>query len=80
MTTNSQYHRIKELERKVKGMQRQINILNAAQDSYQSKNDKRIRDLEIKNAVLRKGLSQKKIAEIYQLSPGRVSQIVKRVA
>ncbi|HHQ4476282.1 TPA: hypothetical protein ACSPZR_001014 [Aeromonas veronii] len=71
-------HRLRQLERKMKGMQRQINLLNASQERAEAETDRRLRDLEIKAAVL-KGLPQKKVAEIYDLSAARVSQIVKKV-
>lgn len=72
-------YRIKELERKVAGMQRQIGVVNARVDVTTKKQDQRIRDLEIKAAV-QQGVPQNKVAKIYELSPGRVNQIVKRVA
>lgn len=72
-------HRMQELERKVSGMQRQINVLSAQQDAYQKKNDMSVRDLEIVTAVLKKNLTQRQVAEIYQLSPGRINQILKKV-
>lgn len=71
-------YRLRQLERKMKGMQRQINLLNANQERAEAETDRRLRDLDIKAAVL-KGLPQKKVAEIYDLSAARVSQIVKKV-
>ncbi len=70
---NETDYKIKELERKVRGMQVQI----AMQASMARKHDKAIRDLEIKNAV-KSGLSQKKVAQIYDLSAARVSQIARK--
>lgn len=74
-----QDHNIKELERKVAGMQRQIGVMNARIDSTTNKHERRIRDLEIKTAV-QQGVSQKKVAQIYELSAGRVNQIIKKIA
>ncbi|MRF57624.1 hypothetical protein [Citrobacter portucalensis] len=71
--------RTKQLERKVKGMQQRMEVVNAKFDQITSKQDRRIRDLEIKNAVQVDKIPQRKVAEIYELSPGRVSQIVRRV-
>lgn len=66
-------YRIKELERKVRGMQVQIERVN----SVTKKQEMAIRNLEIKNAV-KSGVSQKKVAEIYDLSAARVNRIVKQ--
>lgn len=66
-------HRIKELERKVRGLQ----LENAKHNSINNKQEKRIRDLEIKTAVSN-GVPQKKVAEIYDLSAARVSQIARK--
>lgn len=77
--SDSTNYRVNELERKVAGLQRQVNVLHARLDTKSNTHDKQIRDLEIKVAV-QKGVPQKRIAEIYDLSPGRVCQIVKRVA
>lgn len=71
-------HRIKELERKVKGMQRQIELGKAQHEQVTKSHDRKLRDLEIRSAV-QSGLPQRKVAEIYDLSTGRVSQIVRRV-
>lgn len=72
-------YRIQELERQVRGLQRQVGVMNASFSVTTSKQERRIRDLEIKTAV-QQGVPQKKVAEIYDLSAGRVSQIVKKVA
>jgi hypothetical protein len=72
-------YRIKELERQVKGLQRQVGTMNAISYARNKSNDYRLRDLEIKAAVLN-GAPQKAVAKIFHLSPGRVSQIVKKVA
>ena len=71
-------YRIAQLERKVTGLQRRVGVMNASFEAVTSKQDRRIRDLEIKAAVQVQKVPQKKVAEIYDLSPGRVSQIVKR--
>lgn len=70
---NNHEYRIKELERKVRGMQVQIEKSN----STTKKHEMAIRNLEIKNAV-ESGVSQKKVAEIYDLSAARVNRIVKK--
>jgi hypothetical protein len=70
---------VKELQRQVKGMQRQIGVVNARQEVTAKQHERRIRDLEIKTAVT-SGVPQKKVAEIFEMSAGRVSQIMKRVA
>ncbi|ASG06501.1 MULTISPECIES: hypothetical protein [Vibrio] len=70
---NDHEYRIKELERKVRGMQVQIERAN----SVTKKHEMAIRNLEIKNAV-KSGVSQKKVAKIYDLSAARVSGIVKK--
>ncbi|HEL3261923.1 hypothetical protein [Stenotrophomonas maltophilia] len=72
-------YRIKELERQVKGLQRQVGTMNAINNARNKSNDYRLRDLEIKAAVAN-GAPQKEVAKIFHLSPGRVSQIVKKVA
>lgn len=72
-------HRIRELERKVDGLQRQMKVVHAHADATEARIDRRLRDLEIKSASA-KGVPQKALAEIYDLTPGRISQIVKRVA
>ncbi|UKE82750.2 hypothetical protein PJ912_16535 [Pectobacterium colocasium] len=72
--------RTKQLERKVKGMQQRMEVVNAKFDQITSKQERRIRDLEIKNAVQVEKIPQRKVAEIYELSPGRVSQIVRNAS
>jgi predicted XRE-type DNA-binding protein len=72
-------YQIKELQRQVKGMQRQIGVVNARLDVTSKAHERRIRDLEIKTAV-QSGVTQKKVAENFDISAGRVSQIVKKVA
>lgn len=72
-------YRIQQLERQVKGMQRQLGVTTARMEQTEKKQDQRIRDLEIKTAVSQ-GLSQRKVAQIYELTPGRVNQIMKRNA
>lgn len=70
---NETEYRIKQLERKVRGMQVQIE----KNDSRSNKHEKAIRNLEIKNAV-QSGVTQKKVAEIYDLSAARVNQIARK--
>ncbi|PVZ86651.1 hypothetical protein C9426_14625 [Serratia sp. S1B] len=72
---NKLEYRVKELERKVRGLQTQ----NSAMNAQNKKQDQRLRDLEIRTAVLN-GTPQKDVAEIYDISRGRVSQIVRRVS
>lgn len=71
-------YRIRELERKVAGLQRQVGVINARADATDKKTERRFRDLEIKAAA--QHITQREIAKIYDLTPGRVSQIVRRVA
>lgn len=77
--TKEHEYRIKELERQLKGMQRQVGVMNAIGNARNKSTDQRLRDLEIKTAVVQ-GAPQKEVAKIYNLSPGRVSQIVKKIA
>ena len=77
-TTEHQY-RLGQLERKVTGIQRQVGIQNARFEQTAKKQEQRIRNLEIKIAV-EQGVPQKKVAEIYQISAGRVNQIIKKFA
>ncbi len=72
-------YRIQQLERQVKGMQRQIGVTNARMEMTEKKQEQRIRNLEIQRAV-DKGVSQRKVAQIFELTPGRVNQIVKKNA
>ena len=76
---DTQNYRIKELERKVAGLQRQFGVLNAKHEATTDKHGRRIRDLEIKTAV-KDGVPQKRVAEIYDLSAARVNQIVRKTA
>lgn len=76
---NETEYRIKELERQVAGLQRQQRVTTARMDARDQVTDRRLRDLEIRNAAM-KGTPQKALAEIYDLSAARVNQIVKRVA
>ncbi|WP_294357369.1 hypothetical protein [uncultured Sphingomonas sp.] len=71
-------YRIRELERKVAGLQRQVGVINARADTTDKRTERRLRDLEIKAAA--QHVPQRKLAEIYDLTPGRISQIVRRVA
>ncbi|MGN5143166.1 sigma factor-like helix-turn-helix DNA-binding protein [Aeromonas caviae] len=73
-TQHEHEYRIEELERKVAGLQRQVSIQRAIQDKDRSDTHRRLRDLEIKAAVER-GVPQKEVAQIYDLSAARVSQI-----
>jgi uncharacterized coiled-coil protein SlyX len=78
MSEDASEYRIRELERKVAGLQRQVGVINARADATDKKTDRRLRDLEIKSAA--QHVPQKRLAEIYDLTPGRISQIVRRVA
>jgi len=69
-------YRTRQLERQMKGMQRQVRILEARMEKTERQQDLRVRNLEIKSAV-QSGLSQTKVAEIYDLSAARISQIVR---
>lgn len=72
-------YRVRELERQVKGMQRHIGVVNERLEVTAKQHERRIRDLEIKTAV-QQGVPQNRVAKIYDLSPGRVNQIVKKIA
>jgi DNA-directed RNA polymerase specialized sigma subunit len=72
-------YRVRELERKVAGLQNQVDILHALRDTDNKKRDRQIRDLEI-NAAVNRGLPKKEVAKIFKLSPGRVSQLTSRSA
>lgn len=74
-----QDYRISELERQLKGLQRQVGVVHARIDATTERHERRLRDLEIKTAV-QQGVPQKRVAEIYEISKGRVSQIVKKLA
>jgi uncharacterized coiled-coil protein SlyX len=78
MSEDASEYRIRELERKVAGLQRQVGVINARADATDKKTERRLRDLEIKAAA--QHVPQKRLAEIYDLTPGRISQIVRRVA
>ncbi|WP_430227017.1 hypothetical protein [Paraburkholderia tropica] len=71
--------RIKELERQVRGLQNQVGVINAISNARNKATDQRLRDLEIKAAVVQ-GAPQKEVAKVFHLSPGRVSQICKKIA
>jgi len=75
---NNKEYRITTLERKVAGLQRQLKVIHARQDATDAKTERRLRDLEIKTASYH--VPQRKLAEIYQLSEGRISQIIKKVS
>jgi len=76
---DDQDYRIRALERKVAGLQRQVGVIHARADASDNRIERRLRDLEIKTASAQ-GVPQRKLAEIYELTPGRISQIVRRVA
>lgn len=71
-------YRLDSLERKVKGMQQQINVLNARAETTEKRQEIITRNLKIKADA--RIVPQKKLAEIYKLSPGRISQIVRKVS
>lgn len=70
---NEKQYRLKELERKVRGLQVQLE----KQSSIVEKQDRRLRNLEIKAAV-KSGVPQNKVAKIFELSTARVSQITRK--
>lgn len=76
---DAQTYRIAELERKVVGLQRQVGVIHACADASNRKTERRLRDLEIRTAVQR-GAPQKELGQLYNLSAGRISQIVKKIA
>ena len=77
--TIQQNYRIRVLERKVDGLQKQVGVLHAKHDGAIAKHERRIRDLEIRDAV-KGGASQKRVAQVFDLSAARVNQIVRRTA
>ncbi|AOE85844.1 hypothetical protein [Pseudomonas sp. TCU-HL1] len=77
MTDLKNEYRIKELERKVSGLQIQVEVLHALHDADTRKRDRQIRDLKI-NAAVNRGIPRKEVARIYKLSPGRISQLTSR--
>ncbi|GFM79366.1 hypothetical protein PSCICN_00580 [Pseudomonas cichorii] len=79
MSDNVTKHRVRELERKVAGLQTQVEILHSLRDTDNKKHDRQIRDLEI-NAAVSRGLAKKEVAKIFKLSPGRISQLTSRSA
>ncbi|MBI6851668.1 hypothetical protein YA0002_02735 [Pseudomonas cichorii] len=79
MTDKITKYRVGQLERKVAGMQREIDVLHALRENDNKKRDREIRDLKINDAVNR-GLPKKEAAKIYNLSAGRISQITSRSA
>jgi hypothetical protein len=74
---SKQDYEIKELQRQMKGVQRQLGVQHALQQVTAKKLEQRVRDLEITTAA-QSGVPQKKLAKIYDLSQGRVSQIVRK--
>jgi hypothetical protein len=79
MSDSTTNYRVGQLERKVAGMQREIEVLHALRETDNKKRDREIRDLKINDAVNR-GLPKKAAAKIYNLSAGRISQITSRTA
>jgi len=77
MTDPVTEHRLKELERKVSGLQNQVDILHALHDADTKKRDRQIRDLQI-NAAVDRGVPKKEVARIYKLSPGRITQLTSK--
>lgn len=71
-------YRVQELERKVSGLQKQVEVLHGLRDADNKKRDRQIRDLEI-NAAVNRGLPKKEVAKIYNLSPGRITQLTRRL-
>lgn len=71
-------YRVQKLERQMEGVQRQQKVADAVQRKTQAQNERRFRDLEIKAAVQR-GLPQREVAEIFEISRSRVSQIAREI-
>ena len=67
------HYKVKELERKVRGLQQEITKLHA-------ENRKREKDNRNKNILssVESGVSQTRTAKIYELSVARVNQIVRQ--
>ena len=75
--------KVQQLQREVAGMKKEITRLHRATQmntaelgEYKRTNDKRVRDLEIRDAVLTRGIPAKDVAKSYELSRARISQIV----
>lgn len=77
MTDSKSDYRVKELERKVAGLQRQVDVLHGLRNVDNKKRDREIRDLQINQAVSQ-GLPKKEVARIFRLSPGRITQLTRR--
>jgi len=71
-------YRVQKLERQMEGVQRQQKVADGVQRKTQAQNERRFRDLEIKAAVQR-GLPQREVAEIFEISRSRVSQIAREI-
>jgi DNA-directed RNA polymerase specialized sigma subunit len=85
MMSKSQDYKIQELERKVTGVQgevtklnRKANLTQAELTEYKKKTDMRIRNLEIRDAVIARGIPAKDVAKEFGITNARVSQIVNK--
>jgi hypothetical protein len=85
MSKQEEQYRIKELERKVAGMQEQITSLKtetklnrAELAQYKKTNDMAVRDLTIRDAVRSRGIPASVVAKEMGLSKARISQIVNK--
>ncbi len=83
--SKSQDYKIKELERQMNGVQEQVTKLNRATNltqaeltEYKKKTDMRVRNLEIRDAVIARGIPAKDVAKEFKLTSARVSQIVNK--
>lgn len=79
MTDTITKHQVRELQRKVAGLQTQVEILHSLRETDNKQRDRQIRDLEI-NAAVSRGLPKKEVAKIFKLTPGRISQLTSRSA
>lgn len=85
MTTTRTEFEIQELNRKVSGVQEQVSKLNrkailteAELSEYKKKTDMRIRNLEIRDAVIARGIPAHVVATEFDLTRARISQIVNK--
>jgi len=65
-------------DKAVKRLDRSVELMTAQHEKTAKQLERRIRDLEIRDAV-KSGLAQNQVAKIYELTPGRVNQIVKKL-
>lgn len=87
MSKSQEFFKLQELERKVAGVQDQVTKLNrkatlteAELTEYKKKTDMRVRNLEIRDAVIARGIPANVVATEFRLTKARISQIVNKKA